>query len=78
MVEHPDGWYWLAPDGRQQFGPFESYEGARADRDRGSEQGIDERQALDQAEEVFRSAESVEAVCEQPVDPLGLTFEEER
>ena len=23
VVEHPDGWYWVAPDGHQQFGPFE-------------------------------------------------------
>ena len=33
LVERPDGWYWLAPDGRQQFGPFESAEAAIADRD---------------------------------------------
>lgn len=34
IVAHPDGWYWVAPDGHQQFGPFESAEAARADRDR--------------------------------------------
>lgn len=33
LVEHPDGWYWVAPGGRQEFGPFESAEAARADRD---------------------------------------------
>ena len=33
IVSHPDGWYWIAPDRHQQFGPFESYESARADRD---------------------------------------------
>jgi hypothetical protein len=31
VVEHPDGWYWLAPDGHQQFGPFESMEAVLAD-----------------------------------------------
>ena len=25
VVRHPDGYYWLAPDGHQQFGPFDSY-----------------------------------------------------
>jgi hypothetical protein len=33
VVEHPDGWYWLAPDGHQQFGPFESMEAVLADMD---------------------------------------------
>ncbi len=31
LVQHPDGWYWLASDGRHQFGPFETAEQARAD-----------------------------------------------
>ena len=33
VVEHPDGWYWVAPDGHQQFGPFESMEAVLADMD---------------------------------------------
>ena len=33
IASRADGYYWLAPDGRQEFGPFESYEQARADRD---------------------------------------------
>lgn len=33
ITNRADGYYWLAPDGRQEFGPFESYELARADRD---------------------------------------------
>lgn len=75
-VEPRDGWYRLAQDGRQQFGSFETCEEIRADRDQGSEHGFDERQAPDQAEEVFRSAESVEAVHESPVQPMGSTSEE--
>jgi hypothetical protein len=31
IVHHPDGYYWTAPDGRKQFGPFTSYEDAFAD-----------------------------------------------
>jgi len=31
LVQHPDGWYWLADGGRHQFGPFETAEQARAD-----------------------------------------------
>ena len=33
IVERPDGYYWQTPDGEAEFGPFESYEEARADRD---------------------------------------------
>ena len=31
VVDHPDGFYWIALDGHQQFGPFESVEEALAD-----------------------------------------------
>lgn len=41
-VEHPDGWYWTAPDGQQQFGPFDTLADARRDRERGSIEAIDE------------------------------------
>jgi hypothetical protein len=30
IVEHPDGFYWLSADGRQQFGPFATAEEALA------------------------------------------------
>ena len=31
IVERPDGFHWVALDGRQEFGPFETVEEARAD-----------------------------------------------
>jgi len=34
VVKHPDGFYWVANDGRQQFGPFHTAAAAREDRDR--------------------------------------------
>ena len=37
VVQRPDGYYWIAEDGRGEVGPFESYELARADRDAGEE-----------------------------------------
>jgi hypothetical protein len=40
--EHPDGWYWTAPDGQQQFGPFDTLADARLDRERGSIEAVDE------------------------------------
>lgn len=49
IVEHPDGWYWIAPDGRQQIGPFESMEAVVADMDR-RDAGPDTGQTLEEAE----------------------------
>lgn len=31
VVARPDGYYWRAPDGKQEFGPFKSVELALAD-----------------------------------------------
>jgi hypothetical protein len=31
IAARPDGYHWVAPDGRQEFGPFESIEAALAD-----------------------------------------------
>lgn len=33
IVARPDGHHWIAPDGKQDFGPFETLERARAYRD---------------------------------------------
>ncbi len=30
IVARPDGYHWIAPDGRQEFGPFETLELAQA------------------------------------------------
>jgi hypothetical protein len=50
FVEHPDGWYWVAPDRRQQFGPFTTAVEARADFERGFEGAPEEGETLQDAE----------------------------
>lgn len=50
FLEHPDGWYWVAPDGRQQFGPFTSALEARADFERGLDGPPEEGETLQDAE----------------------------
>jgi hypothetical protein len=50
IVGRPDGVYWIAPDGRQEFGPFESVELARADRDRYDERAPEPAETLQEAE----------------------------
>lgn len=60
LVAHPDGWYWVAPDGLQQFGPFETASLARLDRDRPSEESVDESAAEREAEVDLGVADAVD------------------
>ncbi len=68
IVQHPDGWYWIAPDGVQQFGAFESADAARADRDRASEEAVDEAEAAREAELDLGVADAIE----EQRDALGF------
>ena len=49
---HPDGWYWIAPDGHQQFGPFDSMEAVLADMEPG-DASPDAGQTLQETERVL-------------------------
>ncbi len=51
LLDHPDGWYWAAASGRQQFGPFATAALARADRDRASEESVNEAETEREAEQ---------------------------
>lgn len=50
IVEHPDGYYWLAPDGAQEFGPFKTVALARADHDAYDEEVPSPGESLEEAE----------------------------
>ena len=38
IVRHPDGYYWIAADGHQEFGPFDTVQEALADMNAGDEE----------------------------------------
>lgn len=59
LIEHPDGWYWAAPDGRQQFGPFETASLARADRDRASDESVNEAETERESEQELQVDEAI-------------------
>jgi hypothetical protein len=61
LVQHPDGWYWLAPDGRQQFGPFDSAEAALADMSSAADDDVVEPgETLQEAEDELGLADWVD------------------
>ena len=51
LVQHPDGWYWLAGDGRHQFGPFDTAEQALADMLAADDEAIEPGETLQEAED---------------------------
>ncbi|MDP1899732.1 MAG: hypothetical protein Q8K96_04690 [Rubrivivax sp.] len=68
IVDRPDGYYWQAPDGRQQFGPFETYEAARVDRDRFDEQRPVPGETLQEAESEVGVADWIDAETGEPAE----------
>jgi len=53
ITVRPDGYYWLAPDGRKEFGPFETLELAQADMEiaMADEQAPEPGETLQEAED---------------------------
>jgi hypothetical protein len=66
IIERPDGFYWIAPDGRQEFGPFSTLEEARADRDRGDDEAPEVGETLREAESEIGIAEWIDPDTGEP------------
>lgn len=73
----PDGWYWLAPDSLQAFGPFDSRLEARADRDRWNEEAPAEGETLREAEAEIGIADWIDAETGVPAEGLSRPHLEE-
>ena len=68
IVERPDGFYWLAPDGHQEVGPFETYGLAQADRDALSEEALAPGVALKENEREIGIADWIDAETGEPAE----------
>jgi hypothetical protein len=60
LVQRPDGYYWLAPDGVQQFGPFETAAEALADMNASADDGWEPGESLQEAEQELGVADWVD------------------
>jgi hypothetical protein len=60
VVHHPDGYYWLARDGSQQFGPFASAEEALADMNAADEDALEPEESLEEVEQELGVADWVD------------------
>jgi len=68
IVERPDGYYWQAPDGHQEFGPFESYELACEHRDAVGDEALAPGETLQQAEHELGIADWIDAETGEPAE----------
>ena len=60
LVQHPDGFYWLAPDGDQQFGPFTTAADALADMNTNADNDWEPGETLQEAEQELGVADWVD------------------
>jgi hypothetical protein len=60
LMHHPDGYYWITPDGKQEFGPFDSIELALADMQSASEETAEPGETLQEAEDELGVADWVD------------------
>ena len=60
LMHHPDGYYWLTPDGKQEFGPFESVELALADMQSAAEESAEPGESLQEAEDEIGVADWID------------------
>lgn len=73
IVSKPDGYYWLAPDGRQEVGPFDSLAEAMADMDSGEAAGWAPGETLAEAESEIGVADWIDPDSGAPAEGQGHT-----
>lgn len=61
LLRHADGYYWVAPDGRQEFGPFATAQEALDDMYTAADDSIEPGETLEEAERELGLADWVDA-----------------
>lgn len=77
IMVRPDGYYWLAPDGKQEFGPFDSRELALADMTYSDEDAPMPGETLQEAEDEIGIADWIDPETGQPAEGLSTPRLEE-
>jgi len=73
ILARPDGYYWLAPDGRQEIGPFDTYAEALADMDSGDAAGWTPGETLAEAESEIGVADWIDGDSGSPAEGQAPT-----
>jgi hypothetical protein len=75
LVQRPDGWYWLADDGRQEVGPFATAAEALADM-RTSQDGSEPGAELRETENELGVADWIDPDTHAPAESHAPHIEE--
>lgn len=76
VVRHPDGYYWLAPDGHQEFGPFSTLQEALDDMNAAGDDSIEPGETLQEAEQELGLADWVDADTGELAEQTGTRLED--
>jgi hypothetical protein len=76
VVRHPDGYYWLAADGHQQFGPFSTLQEALEDMHAAGEDSIEPGETLQEAEQELGLTDWVDADTGELAEQTGTRLED--
>lgn len=68
IMSRPDGYYWRAPDSKQEFGPFESRELAMADMQATDEEAPEPGETLQEAESELGIADWIDHETGEPAE----------
>lgn len=60
IMHRPDGYHWQAPNGKQEFGPFETLEAALADMQSTDQEGGEPGETLEEAEDELGMADWID------------------
>jgi len=71
IVKRPDGYYWAAPEGKQEFGPFESYEDALADMQAADAEAPEPGESLREAESELGISDWIDPETGEPAEGLS-------
>ena len=68
IVTRPDGYHWIAPDGRQEFGPFETLEVAQAYRDAYDEEAPEPAETVQEVEAEIGMSDWIDPETGEPAE----------
>jgi hypothetical protein len=68
IMLRPDGYHWQAPDGKQEFGPFETLDLALADMEAADEETSEPGETLQEAEDEIGIADWIDPDTGEPAE----------
>jgi hypothetical protein len=71
IMWRPDGYYWLTPDGKQEFGPFDTLEMAWADMNADMDEDPSPGETLQEAENEIGIADWIDPETGQPAEGMS-------